>query len=56
MNLSEIEPATFRIVAQRLNQLRYRVPQTRNQVIINYVRYVWRKLGLQADLCIRLVV
>jgi hypothetical protein len=27
MALSGFEPETFRLVAQRLNQLRYRVPQ-----------------------------
>jgi hypothetical protein len=32
MTPSGIEPSTFQLVAQRLNQLRYRVPQIKNGI------------------------
>jgi hypothetical protein len=34
---SEIEPATFRLVAQYFNQLRYRVSQTLNHSYVNWI-------------------
>jgi hypothetical protein len=37
MTSSEIEPASFRLIAQYLNQLRYLVPQKNNDIVKNIV-------------------